>query len=298
MGVADRIAHEIKLEDERQRRQRAEQASRRAEPLVYKTTVTEQPKRTTTVIPPEVGPQETQIWWEWTNKRLAAQKLEIERNTETEFSAFHEAVGRALGIKARDLRNDLMLEDAVIRRDLDQLRRELEAQTRRIDDLRAEVVAAREHGARELSALREQIGVERGLRDLRSEVSEAQQQIPQLPAIVSQLQAETTSARTDADKRIAALERELKSTKERLSRARVEQSITSYNLAELQRAQQPVVELKFESVDGQFIMKDMHPDAAQAWRLFVREMVEANDGAMTPNDPTGRVIALPSRGAA
>jgi hypothetical protein len=80
-----------------------------------------------------------------------------------------------------------------------------------------------------------------------------------------------------------------------LSKARVEQSITSFNLAELQRAQQPVIELKFEIADGQFTMRHMHPDAAAAWRRFVREMVKANDGMMTPNDPAGRVIALPAQ---
>jgi hypothetical protein len=58
-----------------------------------------------------------------------------------------------------------------------------------------------------------------------------------------------------------------------LSKARVEQSIRSFNLAELQRAQQPVIELKFEIADGQFTIRDMHPDAAAAWRRFVREMV-------------------------
>jgi hypothetical protein len=66
----------------------------------------------------------------------------------------------------------------------------------------------------------------------------------------------------------------------------------------LQRAQQPAFELKFESVNSQFTMRDMHPDAAAAWRRFAREMVEANDGTMFPNDPTGRVIALPSIGTA
>jgi hypothetical protein len=44
-------------------------------------------------------------------------------------------------------------------------------------------------------------------------------------------------------------------------------------------------------------MRDMHPDAKEAWRRFVRELVEANDGTMTPNDPTGRVVPLPSRQA-
>jgi hypothetical protein len=67
------------------------------------------------------------------------------------------------------------------------------------------------------------------------------------------------------------------------------------DLKELKRAQQPVVELKFESVDGQFTMRDMHPDAAAAWRRFVRDMVKANEGMMFSNDPTGRVVGLPGK---
>jgi hypothetical protein len=82
-----------------------------------------------------------------------------------------------------------------------------------------------------------------------------------------------------------------------VNRWNVDQSIADHTLAELQRAQQPVIELKFESVDGQFVMRDMHPDAREAWRRFVRELVEANDGTMTSNDPTGRVVPLPSRQA-
>lgn len=61
----------------------------------------------------------------------------------------------------------------------------------------------------------------------------ARADIPKLPAIVSQLHAETTNT----DKKIAALERELSAAKTRLGKMRVEQSVMSHNLAELQRAQ-------------------------------------------------------------
>ena len=78
---------------------------------------------------------------------------------------------------------------------------------------------------------------------------------------------------------------------------RVNQSVTDYKLSEHIRALQPVVELKFECADSRFTMK-LYPDAAEAWRRFVAEMVEANNGTMSINDPNGRVVALPSRGAA
>jgi type IV secretory pathway VirD2 relaxase len=95
------------------------------------------------------------------------------------------------------------------------------------------------------------------------------------------------------------LHTKLEKTRDRVNRMRTDQSVTEYglkeDLKELKRAQQPVVELKFESVDGVFTMKDLHPDAAAAWRRFVREMVKANEGMMFPNDPTGRVVALPRK---
>jgi hypothetical protein len=92
------------------------------------------------------------------------------------------------------------------------------------------------------------------------------------------------------------LERELAATRARLGKMRVAQSAADYRLSEHIREQQPVVELTFECADSRFTMK-LHPDAAEAWRRFVAEMVEANNGTMSINDPNGRVVALPSRGA-
>ena len=87
------------------------------------------------------------------------------------------------------------------------------------------------------------------------------------------------------------LHTKLEKTRDRVSRMRVDQSDMDYSLKELQRAKQ--LELKFESADSQFTMRDMHPDAVQAWWRFVAEMVEENDGKMTSNDPTGWVVTLP-----
>ena len=137
--------------------------------------------------------------------------------------------------------------------------------------------AERESLRREIVLLREQVALERGLRNLQNEVVEAQKQIPRLPAIVSQLQAETRIARVEADKKIAALERELTATKKRLSKARVEQSITNYNLAELQRAQASKTEIQIETSTTLFAMRGLDPQAAQTLRAFAEQCLDAND---------------------
>jgi septal ring factor EnvC (AmiA/AmiB activator) len=109
--------------------------------------------------------------------------------------------------------------------------------------------------------------------------------------VVAQLRTEVH----EQNKKIAAQQRELTKTKERLARARADQSLTNHKLTKLQ--QQPAVELKFESTDGSFSIKDMHPDAAAAWRRFAHEIIAQNDGVMTPNDP-GRVLTMPVGGHA
>jgi hypothetical protein len=125
--------------------------------------------------------------------------------------------------------------------------------------------------------LRGELGVARSLTALHGEVEAARAEIPKLPAIVSQLQAETTIARVEADKKIAALERELTATKKRLSKARVEQSITNYNLAELQRAQASKAEIQIETSTTLFAMRGLDPQAAQTLRAFAEQCLDAND---------------------
>jgi hypothetical protein len=59
--------------------------------------------------------------------------------------------------------------------------------------------------------------------------------------------------------------------------------------------------LRFETASSTFAVKDLHPNAAAAWREFVAGMLETreNEGAsMRFFDPAGdaaRVIALPVR---
>jgi hypothetical protein len=172
---------------------------------------------------------------------------------------------------------------------------------RHAQELRAEITIARQAQAqvgedllrREVAALREQIGLQHELESLRKQVVAAKAEIPCIPDIEARVEAKQSALAAEQ----ARLDREMAKTKDRLGKLRVDQSVTDHGLKELQRAKQPVIELKFESVDGCFTMRDMHPDAVEAWRRFAAEIVAANDGTMFSNDPTGRVVALTSRKA-
>jgi hypothetical protein len=247
--------------------------------------------------------------------RLHEQMLECGRDLREEARAAREQQERRdavtlyeIGVARREL---ALLREAgaealgFIKRELEQQRAAFNAQTelqREREQLRAEVakddrlrMQSESHLLRrELTTLREEVAIERGLQALKAEIAAAKAEVPKVPAIEARINAKQSALAAEQ----ARLDRELAKTKDRLGKLRVDQSVTDHGLKELQRAQKPVVELRFESVDGQFTMRDMHPDAAAAWRRFVREMVEGNDGTMFPNDPTGRVVALPSGGAA
>jgi len=144
----------------------------------------------------------------------------------------------------------------------------------------------------EVVLLRGEFGVDRGLAALHDEVVTDRSEVPKFEELEARVAAEQIRRRQ------RGLERELAATKARLGKMRVAQSAADYRLSEHIREQQPVVELKFECADSRFIMRDLHRDAAAAWRRFVAEMVQANDCDVSANDPSGRVVALPSRGAA
>jgi hypothetical protein len=211
-----------------------------------------------------------------------------------ELSALREQVGAEREFKAREIEQLRCAVDLHAEYQLGV--KELRDQVARAKDAQAQ--AGEELLRRELAVLQKEIGLERAVRALHDEVEVAKSEIPQVPAIEARIDGRLSEMAAEQKR----LQDELQKTKNRVSKMRVNQSITEYSLKEslkeLQRAQKPVVELRFESVDGQFTMRDMHPDAAAAWRRFVREMVEGNDGTMFPNDPTGRVVALPSGGAA
>jgi chromosome segregation ATPase len=94
-------------------------------------------------------------------------------------------------------------------------------QTRReVDGLKRELTLLQ----REFGVLRDEAKVERGLHDLRDEIAQARAQVPNVPAIAAQL---------EADQR--ALQRELDETKARLRATRVDVSVAGHRIAELDK---------------------------------------------------------------
>jgi hypothetical protein len=183
---------------------------------------------------------------------------------------FKSQVEAALGARAHEL--DLIRRELEVRVELDYQRDALRTKAAEAD--RVELVASR----RDIEQLREQIGVERGLRDLRSEVAEAQKQIPQVPALFTQLQTETWTAQIEADKKIAALERELRATKDKLSKLRVQNSETQHSVKRLERqAPTATAAIEIETSTRLFSMRGLHPEAAKTLRAFANEVIDAKD---------------------
>jgi hypothetical protein len=175
--------------------------------------------------------------------------------------------------------------------------KELRDQVARAKDAQAQ--AGEELLRRELAVLQKEVGLERAVRALHDEVEFAKAEVPQVPAIEARIDSRLSEMAAEQKR----LQDELQKTMNRVSKMRVNQSITEYSLKEslkeLQHAQQPAVELKFVTEDGCcFSLKDANPGAVETWRRFAADLVAANNGTMFPNDPTGRVIELPARGAA
>jgi chromosome segregation ATPase len=118
---------------------------------------------------------------------------------------------------------------------------------------------------REIAQLREQIAVERGLKALREQVDQARAEVPKVPALVEQLEAGE-----------ARLQRELKTTKDKLSRVRVDQSIARYEVSQLREqtaARATKIEATIETHASAFAVGEIHPDARTALRNFADEAV-------------------------
>jgi chromosome segregation ATPase len=119
---------------------------------------------------------------------------------------------------------------------------------------------------RELATVRDEVAVERGLRALRSEVEEARAQVPKVPAIAAKLEAEN-----------ARLRRDLATTKDKLGKLRVDQSIADHRLAELSKAtakRAAVLETKIETTISSFTMREVHPDARAALHNFATDVLK------------------------
>jgi hypothetical protein len=89
----------------------------------------------------------------------------------------------------------------------------------------------------------------------------------------------------------ARLQRELDETKQKLSRVRVNQSITDYGLSKLSRevaATKAAASIEMETSSSRFVMRNIHPAAAKTLREFAAQVVDAWDGgAVWLSDPAG-----------
>jgi hypothetical protein len=82
---------------------------------------------------------------------------------------------------------------------------------------------------------------------------------------------------------------ELAKTKERVSRMKVEQSLFSYSIAELEKqmktSKEASIEIEFESTNSisssRFQLKAIHPDAAKALKEFAAQIIDGQrDGTI------------------
>jgi hypothetical protein len=225
---------------------------------------------------PEASPYP---WWDW-----------VSRNLEYRQNFMRDVIGQVIASERRDTRAALAQEVGAIKRELTVLLHEQITECARAlrEETREETKAAREQlerddasmrrelelSKRELTVLREEVALERGLRDLRSEVEETRRQLPKLPAIVSRLEAEQTRLR-----------QEFAATKDKLARLRTDQSITDYGLPQLRKkteaAAKAAVQVDVEFETARFTTT-LHPDAAEALRRFAAEVVDAEQVWLPP----------------
>ena len=208
-------------------------------------------------------------WWEW-----------VQKHCDFRARAMQEAVGECLAHFQKEARDHCDRECTLMNRELAITRKELASAgdaralaSKELHDAMARELAATKRELellkQEFVILREQVGLAEGLRSLRTEVDDARARMPQIPATVTRLEAAQMH-----------LEREVDKTKDRLGKARVDQSMTTYELGELRKeldakvkAATAAVELKLEQTTS-FEMRALHPDAAAALKQFAREVID------------------------
>jgi hypothetical protein len=166
-----------------------------------------------------------------------------------------------------------------------------------VSELRAETRDAFGKLEREIFVLRSELALERQVRALHDEVAAARAEVPKLPEIESRADAKQSKLAAEQKR----LERELAKTQDRVSKMRVDQSVADHELKKHIKRSKPAVELHFQTAEASFAVRDLHPDAAAAWREFCSGLVseQQNQGAslriIDPTSPTGLTIGLPVR---
>jgi hypothetical protein len=238
-------------------------------------------------------------WWTW-----------VDKNLEYRQNFMRDVIGMLVASERRSMREHCAGEVGVVRRELEQHRRETAVLLReqvlecgralREEREQLDVATRRELelSKRELALLQKEIGLERGLRALHEEVATARADIPRLPDIEARVDAKQTSLEAE----VTRLRSELATTKDKLATLRAQHSQTQYGLDQLEREQSkkvaPEIEIRLETANTHFVMRDIDPNAMEAWRQFVAGMLEAQQDVETTLSVArpGQVISMPVRG--
>ena len=176
------------------------------------------------VTPPNVAPNETAVWWQWTDERIA-HALEAHRFNEFQRDILAQVIA---GIRDewRDgdsaAKREFEREVGFFKREIEQVQRQVDIQIElqaQAKSLRDEITVAKDRAIeaeqmnlrRELSLLRQEIAVVKGLEALKADVAQARADVPRLPDIEARIDAR----QADVEGKQARLERELAKTKER-----------------------------------------------------------------------------------
>jgi hypothetical protein len=130
--------------------------------------------------------------------------------------------------------------------------------------------------------LREEVGVERGLKSLRDDIEAAKSEVPRVPEIAAKL-----------ERGQERLRRELETAKDKLKRVRVDQIVADFRLKELDKkaARAMAVEAKVETTVATFKMQQVHPAARETLRNFAAEAFKGEKiWLFDPNLRAGTVI--------
>ena len=129
---------------------------------------------------------------------------------------------------------------------------------------------------RELGVLKNEIGVEKELREFRSSIMKAQRAIPQVPTIIAGMRDEAQFAKVETDRQLAELRRQAKADRRAVAQARVEQACTA---AAMKRGLGQEMEVQWEasSRSARMTIKPaLHPDAMKTLREFSGRVINGS----------------------
>lgn len=178
------------------------------------------------------------VWWEWVTAHVDARLAELS-----------DVVAEAVGHIADRVREEFDERASAEKRELELLRREL-------------------------TVLREEVGLEHALKDLRSSVVKAQRAVPQVPAIEARLRGEALIAKTDTDRELAELRKKLKDAQRTIHSLQVRQAGLS---RDLKRGLDEGLEVEWEASSSyarMVIRPSIHPDAAKTLREFAGRVID------------------------